>query len=147
MECKMDCKQIIMNYSVPPSLEDLEVMGAAALESLPDELAEFSEGLSIQVEEIPDDAIQDELDLEDPFELVTLYRSGSQIAPGVTKKIANDDDVVLIFRRPLLDLWCETGEDLTALVRQSLIEELGGHFDFSEKEINEMARRHFQGML
>jgi predicted Zn-dependent protease with MMP-like domain len=44
-------------------------------------------------------------------------------------------------------MWCETGEDLNLLVRQALIEELAHNFEFSEDEIDDMARRHYQGML
>lgn len=79
--------------------------------------------------------------------MLALYRSGSEIAPGVTRKTANDDDQLLIFRRPLLDAWCETQEDLNTLIRQVMIEEIAQNFDFSEDEIEEMAARHFQGVL
>ena len=143
----MERDQIIMSFSVPPSAEDLEVIAKGVLETLPEELLEFCEGMAVQVEDFPDEAIQQELDLDDPYDLLALYRSGSEIAPGVTKKTANDDDQLLIFRRPLLDAWCETQEDLNALIRQVMIEEIGQNFDFSEEEIEEMAARHFQGVL
>lgn len=142
-----DRDQIIMNFSCPPGADDIEVIAVAALASMPDELSEYCENLAIKVEEFPDDAIQQDMELEDPYELVALYRSGSQISPGVTKKTANDDDVLLIFRRPLLDVWCETGDDLGILIRQVLIEEIGHNFDLSEDDIEEMVGRHFQGML
>lgn len=143
----MERDQIIMSYSVPPSAEDIEVLAKGILETLPEELLEFCDGMAISVEDFPDEAIQQELDLDDPYDLLALYRSGSEIAPGVTKKTANDDDQLLIFRRPLLDVWCETFEDLNNLIRQVMIEELGQNFDFSEDEIEEMAARNFSGVL
>ena len=143
----MDRQQIIMNHSTPPSTDDLLVIAQTALESLPDELAELCESLTVVVEDFADEAILDELELEDPYELLALYRSGKQISPGVQSKIANDDDAIILFRRALLDMWCETGEDLNALVRQALIEELAHNFEFSEEDIDDMARRHYQGML
>ncbi len=139
--------QIIMNFSVPPSVEDVEVIVRSALQSLPDELMELCDGLAVKVEDFPDEAVQHDLDLDDPYELLALYRSGSQIAPGVTKKTANDDDILMIFRRPLLDAWCESGEDLGTLIRHVMIGELGQNFDFSEEDIEEMISRHFQGIL
>jgi predicted Zn-dependent protease with MMP-like domain len=117
------------------------------MESIPDELLGFCDGLAIAVEEIVDEAAVQDLDLEDAFDLLALYKSGKQISPGIEKKTANDEDVLLIFRRPVLDMWCETGEDLSVLIRQVMIEELGRNFEFSESEINEMTRRHYQGML
>lgn len=143
----MEREAIIMNYSTPPSVDDLEVMVRNALQGLPDELIEVCEGMAIKVEDYPDDAIQHDLELDDPYELLALYRSGSQIAPGVTKKTANDDDLLIIFRRPLLDAWCETGDDLNVLIRQVMIEEIGQNFEFSEADIEEMASRHYQGMM
>lgn len=136
-----------MSFSLPPSTEDLEAIAKSIFDNLPEEILELCEDIGIRIDDIADNILELELDLEDPFELVCLFRSGNEISPGVIKKIANDEDVLVIFRRPLLDLWCETSEDLNMLVRQVMIEELGQNFDFSEDEINEMTRRHYQGMF
>ncbi len=143
----MDARQIIMNYTVPPSLDDLKILAENVLENLPDELADKCDDLSIFLEEFPDEAIEDELDLDDPFDLLALYRSGREVSPGIEKKTANDDAVLIIFRRPFLDLWCENGDDLNELLHQVIIEELARNFDFNEYEIEEMTKRHHQGMF
>lgn len=143
----MSQQKIIMNFSFPPSADDLTAIAEAAMENMPEELMEFCDGLEIQIEELADESLENDLDLDDPYELVALYRSGSHVSPGVERKVANDDDIMMLFRRPLLDLWCETGDDLNDIVRQVMIEELGHHFEFSEDEIDEMTQRHFQGML
>jgi len=46
-----------------------------------------------------------------------------------------------------LDLWCETGEDLSGLLREVVIEEISRAFDYSEDDIIEMMGRHHQGMF
>lgn len=143
----MERERIIMNFSVAPSAEDIEVMALNALESLPEQLMELCEGLAVKVEDFPDDVTQHDLDLEGPYELLALYKSGNQIAPGVTKKIANDDDMLVIFRRPLLDAWCEAGEDINVLLRQVMIEEIASNFDFTEDDIEEMIAKNLQGIL
>ncbi len=143
----MERHKIIMNFSAPPSLEDLEALAQSIAESLPDELQEFCESLALTVEELPDETMEVEMNLDDPFEMVALFKSGAEIAPGITRKTANDDDTLMIFRRPLLDLWCETQEDLNVLLRQVMIEELGRSFDFSEREIEDMTKRHSQIFL
>ena len=143
----MDRKKIVMNFTCPPSAEDVEGIAQAAVDNLPEELLEFTENMTLRVEEIADEALEQEFDLEDPYELVALYRSGKEIAPGVERKVANDDDILILFRRPLLDLWGETEEDINLLVRQVIIEELGQNFDFSDREITEMTSRHHQGIL
>ncbi len=143
----MDAKQIIMNYTVPPGLEDLEVLAGEIIGALPDELIEFCEGLAVQVEDFPDEGTEQDLDIDDPYDLLALYKSGKEISPGVEKKTANDDDILIIYRRPILDVWCESGEDITPLIRRIIVEELGRHFDFSDEEIADMNQRHYQGML
>ena len=143
----MDGKRIIMNFTVPPGVEEIEVMAEEVLESIPEELAGFCDDLIVQVEEFPDDAIQADLDLDDLYELLALYRNGKELSPGIERKNGNEDNVLLLFRRPILDVWCENGDDLGVLVRDVIIEELGKTFDFSEDEIDEMTSRHYQGML
>lgn len=143
----MEQQRIIMNYSVPPSAEDMLVMAREAFDVLPEEILEFCDELAIEIEEFPDDATEAELDLEDPYELLALYKSGKEISPGVERKIADADDVLVLYRRPILDYWCDSGGDLTVVIREVMIEELGGRFEFSEKDIEEMIARHHQGML
>ncbi|MBP9049705.1 MAG: metallopeptidase family protein [Alphaproteobacteria bacterium] len=143
----MSRHEIIMNFTMSPSLDDLAVMARQILESLPDELSASCEELGLQVEEFPDEAIEEEMDLETPYELLALFRSGKEIAPGVQKKVANEDDVLLLFRRPILDLWCETGDDLTSLVREVVIEEIARGLEFSEDDIKEMILRAHQNAI
>lgn len=140
-------QQILMNFSKAPTDDDIAVIANEQLENLPDELLEFFEKITIQVEDIPDEATESDLELDDPYELLALYKAGKELAPGVEKKAANDDDILILYRRPILDAWCETGEDLTQVVRDSMIEEIGNHFDFSDDEIEDMSQRHYQGML
>lgn len=136
-----------MNFSAPPSADDFETIAKELLNVLPDEILECFESLAIEVEDFADDAMQAEMELDDPYELVALYRSGKEISPGVERKVANDDDVLILYRRPILDMWCETQEDLRSLIRDVMIEELAQNFDFTEDEIEEMTARHHQGMF
>jgi predicted Zn-dependent protease with MMP-like domain len=47
----------------------------------------------------------------------------------------NDLDMIFLYRRPLLDFWCETGDDLFDLIRNVLIHEIGHHFGFSDEDM------------
>ena len=131
-------QEIIMNFSTPPSADDLAVFARQALESLPSELAVKCEDVILEIEEFPDDATMQDLDLETPYELLALYHSGNEISPGVQKKIANGEDKITLFRRPILDVWCETGEDLGRLIREIIVEELARGFEFSDEDIQDM---------
>lgn len=143
----MNCQQIIMNFTVPPSLEDLEALSKLVIEALPDELMRECEDLTVLVEDIADETTLNDLELDDVFDLPALYKNAKEIAPGIERKVANDDDVLILYRRAVLDVWCETGEDLSGVIRQIVIEELGRYFEFSDDDIEEMNSRHYQGML
>lgn len=143
----MNQQRINLSFSAPPSQDDLLEVAREIFEMLPEEILEHCESLAIQCEEAADDATQAELELDDPYELLALYRSGKEISRGVQRKVANDDDVLILYRRPILDLWCEIGDDLKDIVRDVMIEELGQNFEFSEDEIEEMSRRHHQGVF
>jgi len=143
----MSQHEIIMNFSAPPSPDDFTVIAKEQLEIMPDELMEHIADLVIEIEDMPDDTTEAELELDDPYELLALYKSGKQISPGVEKKSANDNDTLVLYRRPVLDMWCESGEDLTSVIRDVMIEEIANNFEFSEDDIEEMTSRHYQGML
>ena len=66
---------------------------------------------------------------------------------GVQKKVANDDDTLVLYRRSILDLWCETGDDLSNLVREVMIEEIARANEFSEEDIRKLIKSHHQGLL
>jgi predicted Zn-dependent protease with MMP-like domain len=140
-------QHIIMNYTVSPSRDDLEVLATSIIEALPEELLEQCESINIVIEDLADEVIEQELDLDDPFDLLALYKSGKEISPGVQRKTADDDDTLILYRRAILDMWCDTGEDLTVLIRQVIIEELGRSFDFSEDDIIEMTQRTYQALV
>ena len=143
----MEPQRIIMNFSLPPALEDLEVMTQDVLENMPDELTEYCEDIEVVIEELPDEATEQELELDDPFEVVALFRKGSELSPGVESKSNDNDDRLILYRRPLLDYWCECSDDLSQILRQVIIEEIARNYDFADDDIDDMVQRHYQGML
>lgn len=140
-------QQIIMNFSKPPSDDDISVIANQQLENMPDELAEYVEDLTIQIEDVTDDTTMSDLELDDPFDLLAFYKAGKELAPGVEKKGDGEDDILILYRRPILDAWCESGEDFTQVIRDAMIEEIASYKEFSDDDIEDMIGRHYQGML
>jgi predicted Zn-dependent protease with MMP-like domain len=136
-----------MNIGMPPSIDDITAIAQALVDSLPDELLECFDDLDILVEEFPDDVTLGDLGVDQPYDLLGLYRAASEISPGVQKKVANGHDVLTLYRRPILDFWCEECSDFNDILRQVMIEEIGAHFDFSDEDIEELVARHHQGQL
>jgi predicted Zn-dependent protease with MMP-like domain len=121
-------------YSTAPSLDDLEVMARDALDTLPDQLRQFTTGIVIHVTEIPDEDVVTEMGLESPFDILGLYQ-GVALNEQTVEASGTLPNMVFLYRRPILDYWCETGEDLAHVVRHVLIHEIGHHFGFSDADM------------
>jgi predicted Zn-dependent protease with MMP-like domain len=124
-------------FSVAPSLADIEALAERALGTIPAELKRHLGNIVIRVEEFPDEEVEEEMGLESPFDILGLYRGVALPHKSVASTRA-DADMVFLYRRPLLDYWCETGEDLYRVVRHVLIHEFGHHFGFSDDDMERL---------
>ena len=140
-------QEIIMNFGCAPSLDDILTLARTVLGALPDELVEFVDDLEIDVQDFPDEVAEQDENIEDPYDLLALYRSAKELSPGIEKKDAEGNDLLILYRRPILDFWCESGETFEATLRQIIVEEIASQNDFAEDEIDEMVSRHHQGVL
>ena len=140
-------KKIIMNFSAPPSIEDLTSIAESMLDLLPEELDDIAGDLEIKVEDFPPQEVLDEFGLETEFELLALYRDHDEKIPGVASKNENADKILYLYRRPVLDVWCETEDDLNGLLRHLIITELAQNCGFEAGEIEALANRPHQGLL
>jgi predicted Zn-dependent protease with MMP-like domain len=123
-----------MANQLPPSLADIEELAQRALATIPHQLKRHLGPLVIQVEEFPDEETEEAMGLDSPFDILGLYRGVSLPHKSVSDPRPNLD-MVFLYRRPILDFWCESGEDLAALVRHVLIHEIGHHFGFSDEDM------------
>ncbi len=117
-----------------PTLADIDQIANTALASIPDELRRHAHGVVVRVEEFPDDETLDDLGLESPFDLLGLYR-GVALSRKSVFHTPQNVDMVFLYRRPILDYWCESGDDLGDIVRHVLIHEIGHHFGFSDADM------------
>ena len=123
-------------FAEPPSLADLEAMALEARDHLPEPFLTMVAHVPILIEDFcADEEVLAELGIESPWDLSGLY-SGTAEPDKTTGHVAQDTDRIFLFRRPLLDEWCETGVDLRELVRHVLIHEIGHHFGFSDDDMD-----------
>ena len=121
-------------FVTPPGLSDLEAYAREAFATISEELRQYLGEVVIQVEDFPDDETLEEMDCETPFDLLGLYR-GVDMSKKSVQDAPEDIDTVYLYRRPMLDYWCETGEDLVDVVRHVLIHEIGHHFGLSDDDM------------
>ena len=126
-------------FSAPPSVGDLEALAERALETIPARLKRHLGRTVIRVEEFPDEETEREMGLESPFDILGLYR-GVALPHQSVHDPRVDPELIFLYRRPILDYWCETGEDLYAVVRHVLIHEIGHHFGFSDDDMERIER-------
>ena len=120
---------------LPPSLGDLETMADEAWASLPAKFRRMAEGVVIRIEEFPDEETEKEMGLDSPFDILGLYR-GVDLARRSVADPPREPAMVFLYRRPILDYWCETGEELRHIVRHVLIHEIGHHFGLSDDDMD-----------
>lgn len=117
-----------------PSLADIEVLAYEALATIPEELRRHVGNVVIRVEDFPDDEVAEEMELESPFDLLGLYQGVSLDRQSISDA-RSSLDMIFLYRRPILDYWCESGETLPRLVRHVLIHEIGHHFGLSDEDM------------
>ena len=122
------------NETPPPSASDIELIADREYHRIPAGLREKVNPVMIQVVEFPSDEVQEEMELESPFDLLGLYQGVSLDQSGV-HDVRDDIDMIFLYRRPLLDYWIETGDSLEAVVRHVLIHEIGHHFGLSDEDM------------
>jgi predicted Zn-dependent protease with MMP-like domain len=128
---------MIKEIAEPPSAADIEAIARDELACIPDPLRRHVRDVVIQVEEFCEPEIEQEMELESPFDILGLYQ-GTSIDQKSVGDVAQDLDRIFLYRRPILDYWCETGESLDHVVRHVLIHEIGHHFGFSDDDMEEI---------
>ncbi len=123
-----------MSGGTPPTLADIEVLARQALTTIPRRFRRHLGRIVIHVEEFPDEEIEAAMGLDSPFDILGLYR-GTALPYKSIDDPRPDPDMIFLYRRPILDYWCESGEDLARVVRHVLIHEIGHHFGFSDEDM------------
>ncbi|MBC7135233.1 MAG: metallopeptidase family protein [Oceanibaculum nanhaiense] len=127
-------------HTTAPSLDDIEEMALAALQVIPDPLRQHVRDVLLRIEDFPDEDTELEMGVETPFDLLGLYR-GVAMTNRSLLDVPQDVDMIFLYRRPILDYWCETGEDLQDIVRHVLIHEIGHHFGYSDDDMEAIEER------
>lgn len=118
-----------------PSLDDFAVLAEAAFADLPEPVRRLTGDVVFRVQEFAEDAVLDDLGIEDPFALSGLYHGVSRLNRSASgpEPMAS---MVFLYRRPILDEWAERTEvTLGELIAHVLIHEIGHHFGLTDADI------------
>ncbi len=118
-----------------PDLAFIERLAEEARAGLPKELAVHVRDVVLRVEDFCDEETEREMELESPYDLLGLYRGVDLLRDSVATT-RTQPDMIFLYRVPLLAYWVETGEELGAIIRHTMIHEIGHHFGFSDEDMD-----------
>lgn len=120
-----------------PDIATFEAIARQAWQKLPAAFRERCDDVVIRVQDFAEDDVIDELGLETPFDLMGLYQG-----VALTQKSVSDTpqgpDVVVLYRRAILDEWANGDDSLGEIISHVLIHEVGHHFGFSDEDMEEI---------
>lgn len=118
-----------------PSLDDFERLARRAFAALPGEVRRACADLALRVADFPDEALLDEMGIEDPYELTGLY-DGIALTERSVMHQPTRPDAVWLYRRPILEEWIDRGDvGLDRLVAHVLVHEIAHHLGWSDDDI------------
>lgn len=117
----------------PPNLDDIERLARAALARMPEPFAAHLGDVILIVEDFAEDAVLAEMGIESAYDLTGLY-TGQPI--GQPRESGDPPATIHLYRRPILDEWCENGEALDYLVAHVVVHEVGHHFGLSDADMH-----------
>ena len=118
-----------------PTLEDFEILGREAFDSLPPEFRSLCNDIQISVAEYAGKDVLKSLDLSSPYDLLGLFE-GLGLAQGAGEvRTGQMPNRIWLYRRAILEYWIDRDETLDAVVRHVLIHEIGHHFGLSDDDM------------
>lgn len=127
----------------PVSDADFERYVRDTLAVLPEDIAAQIRDVVVRVADFAEDAILNDMEIDDAYDLLGLYQ-GVSIDQKSVFDSGYEPDMVFIYRQPILAYAADTGEPLQRVVRHVVIHEIGHHFGFSDDDMHyleELAER------
>ena len=118
--------------TIAPSLADIEALAQAAIERLPDLFRQHLGSVLLRVEDFPDAEVIAEMELDSEWDILGLYQ-GRPVGMKGDEPTGALPDMIFLYRRPLLDEWCQSDDSLEAIVTHVLVHEVGHHFGLSDE--------------
>jgi predicted Zn-dependent protease with MMP-like domain len=118
------------------SRRQFEALVERALRALPGRFRRRLENIAVVVEDWADDDTLDEMGIEPPDTLYGLYR-GTDLTRRDAGYSGALPDVVTIYQGPIQED-CDTLEEMEALVRDTVVHEIGHYFGLDDARLTEL---------
>ena len=121
-----------------PSLTDFEILAAQAYDGLPAAFRDLCGEIVFRIEDFATDDVLDDLRAESPFDILGLFQGLGLAQDQAVPETGRLPNMIILYRRPILDYWAEHEEALGAVVAHVLIHEIGHHFGLSDADMAEI---------
>jgi predicted Zn-dependent protease with MMP-like domain len=117
-----------------PPLADFEILATEVYRGMPTKFRTLCEDLVIRVEDFATDEVLDDMNIDNPFDLLGLFQ-GVGLPFRAESAPTHMPNMIWLYRRPILDYWSDHEESLGAVVAHVLIHEIGHHFGLSDDDM------------
>ena len=115
-----------------------------AIDTIPLRFARAIDNVAIVIEDEPSDELLDEMDVDEPRDLLGLYHGTplNERGWGYGNQLP---DRITLFQRSIEDDCNNDENDIIVAIGETLIHELGHYFGMTEEEIMEVEERYWRG--
>jgi predicted Zn-dependent protease with MMP-like domain len=110
-----------------PTAGDLSLLARKVWDAVPVALRDLTGEIAIVVEEFPDEETLDETGAETPFDIM-----------GLLRRAEDDQPVLVMYRRAVLDYWVETGDELSAVLTHVMVHETAHQLELSDEMVAQL---------
>ncbi len=107
-----------------------------AIASIPEGFHHYLQEVAVDIEEIPDEATCEELDLRDPRALLGLYR-GTPLTQRHVEAPYRYPDRIVIYQQNI-ERMCRNRREMLEQIRKTVLHEVGHHFGLSERHLRDL---------
>lgn len=120
-----------------PSLDALKSLALNAYAHMPEEFRALCPQIRIEVSEFPDDQVMEDLDLDTPYDILCLFE-GRGVGERFHLRMQEGPELLILYRRAILDYWSENNETLGEIINHILLHEIGHNLGLTEEELELM---------
>ncbi len=124
-----------MQRSRQPTLPEFDAMARRIFQAMPLEFRRMCDGVVIQTVEWPDEDTLDHMGIDSPYGLLGLYHGVDLTRKSIMHPMPGQD-MVFLYRQPILAFAKAKGEDLVRVIAHVLIHEIGHHFGLSDDDMH-----------
>lgn len=115
-----------------------------AIDTIPLKFARQVRNLAIVIEDEASDELLDEMDMDDPSELLGLYQGTPLNERGWGYGNTLPDRIIL-FQFSIEDECADDEDEIVVAIGETLIHELGHYFGMTEEQIMDIEERYWRG--